>query len=358
MKILMLVDDLNVGGTATHVLSISKKLIENNHEILVISRFGQIHNRFEKNNIKVIYLDLNKNIDDISMEIIHIIKTQNIDIIHTHLIRSLEIAYDIHRKYNINYISTIHILYINDKMIDCLKNAKRIICVSNPIKELLVSNIDYDISNKIDVIYNFVEKYEDESDSFKELYLKHNKNKVITYCSRLSSTKGNIAEKIINEVQYILSSDNNTVLLILGDGTKKRNLEFYANNVNALLQRKAVYILGNVDNVYDYFKISDCVIGTARVVLEAINCDTNCIAYGSSGYIGIVKPQKYNLMIESYFGEHKIINSSYSLAEDVIDVIYKNDDNISVNKKWYFHLFDSDKSTLRLIDILNDACDN
>ncbi|MGL5693219.1 MAG: hypothetical protein ACRCXA_04020, partial [Peptostreptococcaceae bacterium] len=60
MKILMLVDDLNIGGTATHVLSICKELLNNNFEVLVISRIGELDYKFKEINIEVMYLDLNK----------------------------------------------------------------------------------------------------------------------------------------------------------------------------------------------------------------------------------------------------------------------------------------------------------
>ncbi|MGL4912110.1 MAG: glycosyltransferase, partial [Romboutsia sp.] len=79
MKILMIVDDLNIGGTGTHVLSISKQLLKHKIDVLVVSSYGELHNKFNENNIDVIYIDFSKDLYKLSFEIIDIIKENKID---------------------------------------------------------------------------------------------------------------------------------------------------------------------------------------------------------------------------------------------------------------------------------------
>lgn len=351
MKILMLVDDINIGGTATHILSISKKLIEMDIDIYIIAKCGDLHKEFEDIGVEVKYLDLTKNLKEVSEEIIEIIREKNIDLIHTHLIRSIEIANYIHKVIKIDYIATIHILGYDKQTLNLLKDAKHIICVSEPIKVMLLANIDYDISKKISTIYNSIE-INNNVDKVKK-----SKYKVITYCSRLSMVKGVIAERVINEVYEIAKSDNNVIVLIIGDGNKKSSIDFYANYINMELKRKAIYVLGNIHNPQRYFRISDCVIGTGRVLIETINLNVACVAFGSKGFVGVVEPESYEIMLQTYFGEHEKVkkNNNKSLSESIRYILYQaNIECITQNnKQWCTIHFDENKSIEKLLKIVN-----
>ncbi|MGL4911643.1 MAG: glycosyltransferase, partial [Romboutsia sp.] len=258
MKILMLVDDLNIGGTATHVLSICRELLNNNFEVLVISRVGELDYKFKENNIDVIYLNLNKNLKEISLEIVDIINQQKIDLIHTHLIRSIEIANYINKITNINFVSTLHVLFDDTKILNLLNNAIHIVCVSEPIKEILIENCDYDLKDKVSVIYNSIKTKDIVSIDTKQKEIKnlYDDYKIITYCSRLKSIKATIAEVFLNEFYELAKNDDKLIAFVLGDGDKKRNIDFYCNYINNTLKRNAVHVLGNVKNPNEYYKIS------------------------------------------------------------------------------------------------------
>ena len=47
MKILMLVDYLNIGGTETHILSISKDLLAKGQKVILATEGGELANLFE-----------------------------------------------------------------------------------------------------------------------------------------------------------------------------------------------------------------------------------------------------------------------------------------------------------------------
>ena len=356
MKILMLVDDLNIGGTATHVLSICEELLNNNFDVLVISRVGELSNKFKEINIEVMYLELNKDLKEISFEIIEIIKQENIDLIHTHLIRSIEIANCIHKITNINFVSTLHILFHEKKILNLLNNANCIICVSEPIKEILLQNCDYDLSDKTTVIYNSIKTTDVVSIDIQQKESKnlYNGYKIITYCSRLKSAKGTVAEIFLNEFYKLAKDDDKLIAFILGDGDKKRNIDFYCNYINNTLKRKAVHVLGSVENPNEYYKISHCVVGTGRVIIEAMNLYINCIAFGSSGFVGIVEPKNYNIMLDTYFGEHKKIETiDKNLNQSIKEVIYNNSIKKIpyLNKLWCRENFNEEVNILKLINI-------
>jgi len=69
---------------------------------------------------------------------------------------------------------------------------------------------------------------------------------------------------------FNILNDKNSLLLIVGDGTEKKELQ--------LMSTKNVRFIGNVDNVVEYLQVSDCFIsaslaeGLPNTVLEAIAC--------------------------------------------------------------------------------------
>lgn len=360
MNILMIVDDLNVGGSATHVLSISKQLLKRGYKVIIISKVGTIENRFLKESIKVLYLDLDKDLDEISQDIISIINQNNIDIIHTHLIRSIEIANKIKSITKIDFISTLHVLSYDKRIFNLLNNAKHIICVSDPIKDALIKNCDYNLENKVSVIYNGVNiSYKDinlnfNHDLVSKLYKSKDNFNIITYCSRLTSIKGIICEDFLKKFYEIAKEDDTLIAIILGDGNRKRNVEFYSNYINDCLNRKAVYVVGNVDYPEEFFNISDCVVGTGRVIIEAINSNTACIAYGSSGFVGVVEKGNYSKLIKTYFGEHKSIDFiEKGLIESMNFLLYNKEIKsiVEENKKWCIKEFNEDVNILKLTQI-------
>lgn len=356
MNILMLVDDLNIGGTATHILSISKALREKNFNLLIVSHSGELEEIFEENNFKVIYLDFYEDLNIISNNLLNLIDLYNIDLLHAHLPRSIEICNRLKEDKNINYIVTLHGLFYKENVLKLCENSNHIICVSEPVKDMLLSYIDNTSYEKISVIYNGLKPLNYFNSNIRN-NLNINENfKIITYCSRLNNSKGWLAEKFLYEFYNIAKKRDDVYAIILGDGPRKRIIDFYANSINDKLKRKAVLVKGNVLNPCDYFIESKCVIGTGRVIIEALNSNVGCIALGSKGFAGLIEPNSYNDMLSTYFGEHKSIEgTNYSFVES-IELILNNNlslETIITNKLWCNDVFNEDLSISKLINIYN-----
>jgi hypothetical protein len=94
----MLVDALNLGGTETHVLNLTKKLIEMGIYVVVGTSGGPLTNIFEYNGIKVYKVPLNS--DYISNKILYsdiriikdVIDKERINLLHCHLFASMSIG--------------------------------------------------------------------------------------------------------------------------------------------------------------------------------------------------------------------------------------------------------------------------
>ncbi|MGL4877690.1 glycosyltransferase [Paraclostridium dentum] len=360
MNILMLVDDLNIGGTGTHILSISKALIRYNFKITIVTKEGKLKDVFKKNNIDVILLNIFDDINSVSKEILKIYNSKDIDLIHAHLPQSIKVASFLKDLYGINYVSSLHGLFYNETIINLCKNANNIICVSEPVVRMLKDYLPtFPVSN-IHLIYNTIHPDINIIENVRDSLNIDNNTKLITYCSRLNNSKGILAEKFLHKFYSLSKSDDNINAIILGNGPRKRHLDFYSNMINEELGQNRVHILGDVYNPCDYFIESNAVVGTGRVLIEALSCNTACIALGSKGYAGLVEPSSYDDMIYTYFGEHEsVFKPKYSFEESFNIIL---DDNLRKpiiynNKLWFEDIFNEDSSILKLISIYKKSYD-
>lgn len=354
MNILMIVDDLNIGGTATHILSISKELLKQKFEITVISGTNEMDSIFEDAGIKVIHIDFNDNLSYICEKVKEYIDLNDIETIHAHLSKSIEIANQMKIEYDINYIVTLHGMFYDEKTINMCRNSCKIICVSYPIKENIIKKLGTDSDINVKVIPNFVTINQYKTIDIRKDMGINKDTKIVTYCSRMSSSKGVLAERFLFEFYQIAKERQDVCAILIGDGVRKRNIDFYIESMNKLLGRKAIYATGSVYSPEDYFKESCIVVGTGRVILEGLSCGANCIAIGSMGYVGIIEPDSYEIMYKTYFGEHEIpkcVNYSFKESLDMVLDLKYNSDLIEKNKSWVELKFNKEKSMEELIEM-------
>lgn len=355
MKILMLVDYLNIGGTETHILSISKDLLAKGQKVILATEGGELANLFEEHGIETFFIKFEEK------ELINLIKNHKVNIVHCHLGKSMNLCRKIHDIINMPYIITLHgMFYSADELNYTCSKASHIIAVSNPVKNMLFNCMNEDIESKVSVLYNTFDLYKytnlnTDIDIRKSLNIKENE-KIVVYCSRLSFSKGKLAEKFIHAFYEVAKDIDNIHAIVIGDGPKKIQLEFYKNSLNARLNKECIHIIGSAKNVIPYYLESMFVVGSARVAIEAMSCSKPVIAMGLMSTEGLINDKNAKDMINCYFGDHDLIN-----PKDISNLIFTmkyllNNENECIelgkwSKKWCFENFNNDKSTNLLIAI-------
>ncbi len=162
--------------------------------------------------------------------------------------------------------------------------ADSIVVVSKYIQYDLINN--YNIrKTRIDVIYN----PHDLSSIDRLKMLPILDNNFISFSSRVIISAGTLESRkgfyeLIKAFSLLEYSDLN--LLIMGDGPEKESLQKLVSDLNLT---KRVFLLGFVDNPYQYFKNSDIFVlashveGLPNVIIEALACgcaviSTDCIS--------------------------------------------------------------------------------
>ncbi|WP_342590220.1 glycosyltransferase [Clostridium muellerianum] len=309
LRVLMIVDRLNIGGTETYVLNVVKNLINMGVYVIVASFGGILEELFSCYGISIIRIS-NDIQSKVVEEIKEIIDKESINLIHCHLDKSMEIGKKVYEKYDIPYIITLHgVFYSKEILLSTCIKAKGVIAVSNPIWKLFMESVGNSFKGIAKIIANGVDtdifSPNSQRTSIRKDLNIHENDFVIVYCSRLSLGKGFIVEKLLLSFRKLLFNYNNVHVIIIGSGNRKCIIEDIANDVNLSFNRDIVHVVGARYDVLSYYLESDLVIGTGRVALEALSCGKPVIAAGNKGCIGIVSPENKDQMWNSYFGDHE-----------------------------------------------------
>ncbi len=288
----------HIGGTEMHTYILSKTLVKEGHDVfLIVPAYdkgvkeidGVSIVEVETSNVpfwkKLGYIINAKKILE------NIVKKENIDIIHGHLIcNGGLIAVEIGNKYNIPTYVTVHVSgFLNnsrnllEKILvkKTLDKADHVLAVSNDIiDEISNSNIK-NIKEKISFHFNAI-----DIEKFKEISKRHKRTKPVVLCvSRLDKRKN---------INLLLDAKKHTKtdfdLIIVGDGKERSNLEKKVEDENI----KNVNFMGlrsDVEKILphaDLFVLPSVNEPFGIVYIEALACGLPVIGCNDGGVKEII----------------------------------------------------------------------
>ncbi|MGL4911644.1 MAG: glycosyltransferase [Romboutsia sp.] len=369
LKVLVVFDKFNIGGTETHALALVKGLIDSNINVIVASNDGPLKDEFKKLDCKIYNVDfpltLVENEEEKLMyenKLKDIITIESVNIVHAHQSPSGSICIDVCNQLKIPCIFTIHGLYYQDIISDKLKLATEVISVSNPVYDWL---LNYGITSTI--VPNFIDfdtfsNTNKLQDIRKELNIKKDAF-VALYCSRFAWGKTLVAENFIRVCRDIKRLEDVDIhALIIGDGPDIDKITQFCKRSNDILKNEYIHMIGPKTKLNDYYNSCDCVVGTGRVAIEAMAFNKPVIASGNLGYFGILKDENLEESWNTYFADHKFnkVNNASYLYKDLKYIIYNKNKFKSLSNTgntWAKQKFDTKSNIKSIINIYQRAID-
>lgn len=315
-NILYLTRTMGVGGTEKVIIQLCKYFNKRFNKIIVCSCGGIYEAQLDELGIKHYKInDIEKknpiNMVKTLLTVVKIIKSENINIVHTHH-RMAAFYISIIRKFmKFKFIHTQHNTFYDKKYLTkfALKHA-HIIAVGEKVKANLIEV--YKISDsKIKVIYNGVGEFCNKIQEVPEI----KKAKEIGYFTvgnigRLNEQKG--VEYYIDSIPKVLEKRNDIMFYIIGDGEEREKLEKIANDKKI----KNIIFLGYRNDINNIIKQLDLVVlsslweGLPLIPIETFSAGKTIIATDVDGTSEIVKNEYNGLLIES--------RNSEDIAENII----------------------------------------
>lgn len=319
LRVLMVIDQFNIGGTETHVYALTKELIRQGVEVAVAGKQGKLLGRFAGLGIPCYELEFVLNNHEYHADhgplhgelLASIIAKERIDLVHGHQFPSGYPALAAAEMTKVPFVFTLHGSYYDELFLRTIsaRARSRIISVSPPLRQHIRQ-----IGIESDLVANGIEErdyaaYRDHDSPYRA-YTRQQLGiptdaKVLMYASRMSWEKADIGEQLIHAISSLrLSGHADCHLMIVGGGKQERQIEQLASEHNELFGATFIHFFGEVDNIHTYYAASDLVIGTGRIALEAMACCRPLIAVGSRGYLGLIRPEVWPEAWNTWFGDH------------------------------------------------------
>lgn len=317
LKVLMVIDQFNIGGTETHVFALTRELLRQGVQVAAAGKNGRMLGRFAGLGIPCYEIDFvldNHEVDRMNSArhealLLSLIERENISLIHSHQLPSGNSAIQAALRKRLPFVFTLHGHYYDDLFLERLNVAGETICVSPPLMRLLQGK-----GIRSHLVANGIEERDyapyREPDSPYRVYVRSRLEmpqdaKIVMYASRLAWEKADVCLEVIRSVAELRAQGAGDVrLLIVGGGSESQRIEEHAREQQELSGERFIEMVGEVDNIHTYYAASDVVIGTGRVALEAMASGRPVLAAGSRGYAGIIRPEIYNSAWNTWFGDH------------------------------------------------------
>lgn len=365
IRVLMVMDSLDVGGTETHVLSIIKALKKLEITTIYAGANGIMYEDFAQVGCPIHIIDLSpaalchmhsETLPTIITPLQQVMHKRKINIVHVHQTPSGIYAAMAAKQLGIPVVFTTHGTYYPKDEIQIMQHySDAIISVSNPIhKKLACMNIHSEIiPNGIDTT-DF--QATDASAIRAQLGIPPMSHTIV-YISRLSWDKASVCKMLVLAAQKLsLNGVSPLHVVIVGHGQQFHEIQELANYVQQRTKHFFIHMVGIQKQVCNYFSLGDIVVGTGRVALEAMACGKPVLAIGNHGFFGFVTPNSYTQAWRYYFGDHdSIYKPSEGLIAQSLRGVLADKDILqwigAQGRKWILQHFDIDKIVERIVNL-------
>ena len=291
MKVLILTDQLGVGGAETHIVQLALELFRQGNEVYVASSGGKLADGLQKQGITHICLPLKSHSPLIWLILRHkirkLIKRENIDIAHAHARIAATLIKGVHRL-QCAEIVTVHAKF-RAGMLHRLFSywGDYSIAVSEDLRTYLHSV--YGISTqRICVIPNGI-----ELSRFSPTERRQHDFTRILFASRLDADCSRGAELLCEITPNLVKHIPNLRITIAGGGQKMDEIAQRAKEINLALGFECIFPSGSIQDMPSLLQEQDIFVGVSRAALEAAACGCSVILCGNEGYGGILTEETF-----------------------------------------------------------------
>lgn len=300
--ILMTLMGLEIGGAETHVVELSKELKKQGYNIIVASNGGVYEKELLESGITHYNVPMHQRNVFKMIKSYYLLKDiiikEKVDIVHAHARIPGFICGLLHKKMNnFTFVTSTHGVYSTKMGLRYLTNwGQKVIAVSEDIKEYLMKC--YKVKSKdIFITINGIDtdKFSPKTSGAKvrrELGLSDDEP-VVVHVSRLDEGGSATAAEVLIDSAYKLSKEiSNIKIVIAGGGNLFKSLKSKADEVNRVMGRKCIIMLGPRTDINEILMAGDVFVGVSRAALEAMAAEKVVILAGYAGYMGIFNDKK------------------------------------------------------------------
>ena len=308
MRILYLVNHLNVGGISSYLLSLSSALLEQGNQVYIASSGGELEEKFKTLGAQLIKISIRTK-NEASPKILlsflklrGLIKKYQIQVVHSQS-RTTQVLGCLLGKYTkVKHIFTCHGFFnpkISRRFFPCLPD--KAIAISQPVAKHLIEDLNFPES-KIFLVVNGIEARFFRSPRCKEEIRKSlglKPGEIIGSVGRLSDVKGHAY--LISAMPLILRNFPQAQLLISGEGKLYNHLFCQAKQL--AISDKVFFVrnclpVADILTVLDLFVMPSLQEGLGLALMEAMSVGLAVVGTNVGGIKELIKDRQNGILVE------------------------------------------------------------
>ncbi len=330
-RILMCLEQLNIGGVETAVITLCQGYLRAGHQVFVAAKSGIYTKTLKDLGIEV--LNIEYEIDNMvhlekREELIRFCQTRKITEVHIHQYPCIMYWLPVCMELNIPYVAYSHSIVpgaiewitgefptYNAIIPLFYENASKIICIAESTKQEIEDRYHLG-DDKYLIIPNSLNMANFSATPVPK------KITIFGIAARLSDEKLLSLEKSVDLFAEYATTNENTKLLIAGSGPQKRKLEKY---ISSKKLTKKVNFLGNVTDMPSFYNKIDVFMGVDRCVLEALACKKVVFICSYTGSIHLITKDNIELASKQNFSGMNLptTESAFTKLENITEKDYK-----------------------------------
>lgn len=320
-RILMCLQQLDIGGVETAVLTLCKGYVRAGHKVFVAAKDGIFREQLEKIGVEFLELDykiVNNYVLDEKEKLIDYCKNNNITEIHIHQYPCVIYWLPVIMELKIPYVAYVHSIIpgapewfmktfpvYKTALPIFFENASKIVCISEKTRKDIDCLFNLNKSKYL-VVPNSLNMEDFKQTSISKTI------QTFGILSRLSEEKEKAIEKAIDLFCEFSKNKDNVKLLIAGDGNIKSKIE------QKIKHNKKIKLIGKVSNPGEFLKTIDVYMGVDRTVLEALASNRLTIITNYNGGATLITKDNIELASQENFSGNNLNNE-----ENVVEIISK-----------------------------------
>lgn len=390
LNVLVIAKNLDIGGTQTHIRALSKQLLRYGHKVIALSAGGNLVKNFQEDGIEHHYLVQNLNVDQLKksrinprsfnsaldlinlinlvflplgvVQAVRIAQHKKIHLIHSHTTLAFVVSLLTAKILGIPSVITLHNYRgMSLSLPFIFKNTDKIIVISKEIEEKI---LDLDIDpKKITVIPNMIEvdnTLVTEPPPLNISDIRSESVKIVTV-SRLDLYKTDVPQNLLFTAERILNQypKRDIQIIIVGGGSELAKLQTLGDQINQRLGRQAIVFTGFRKDAIHIISHADIVLGSGRVVLEAMALGKPTIV-ASAQFGGILDDKTFTQLAQYNFSGRNSTEktSTGNIYQAIITLLENNKYRSSVGKIAYQLVqtsYTADAVTTQIQDVYRQA---
>lgn len=320
MKLLYVIENLNMGISQLHMVELAISLKQTDAEIIIASEGGILERKLSLADIVHIDVPFSKSRDMSVFKIMSIIKSHKVDIVHcfdTEIMNMVSVACKLTKT---KFVSTV---FDAKENLNRANSGSRIFSPGRQVTKKLeeIGAVNQDIIEICDAMPDEAPAYSELKSVMDAAGLDLKKKRIFHY-SNLDEKNSITAHALIEGAVELKRTDPDIEIVIAGNGNDFDALSSKAATQNARAGEKIIKLIGDLYELDALVALCDVFVGSSRGAIYASKYKKPVVVSDAKGYEGIADEENFErLMKLNFMSDNKVSFSRTRLLSDLKAVL-------------------------------------